>query len=247
LIIKPVWKYRLQKAIWNGLDWIFPPACGGCGKIGERWCEECQQKLIFVPEPICEVCGLPQNKRGICESCSISRPQFRALRSWVVFEGPVRKAIHTLKYKRNHGGLGETLAEPLSKFVQSLSWKLDIVIPIPLSEQRMRERGYNQVSLFSSPLSDILELDYQPSAIKRIRNTQSQVGKNAVQRNENVQGAFIAERLKVREKAILLTDDVATTGSTLAEASKALIKAGASEVYALTLARALPHHGLNIV
>jgi predicted amidophosphoribosyltransferase len=90
-------------------------------------------------------------------------------------------------------------------------------------------------------------LDYIPSALARARDTRSQVGLSASERQQNVKGAFIADKKKVSGRNILLMDDVSTTGSTLSSAAEALYSAGARDVFALTVARALPHHGLKIV
>jgi predicted amidophosphoribosyltransferase len=76
------------------------------------------------------------------------------LRSWSIFEGPIRNALHKLKYRRNLA-LGEALALQLAGYVRSLNWPVELVVPVPLSRQRMRERGYNQVGLVALPLAAI--------------------------------------------------------------------------------------------
>ena len=188
---------------------------------------------------------MPQRKNGICKICLSSRPSYHALRSWAVFEGPVRGAVHHLKYRRDLG-LGEVLSNPLADFIQTQNWQIDTVIPIPLSNQRYKERGYNQIALVAYPLSLILDLAYSPNALIRKKHTRSQVGLSALERKNNVEGAFWANPKLTSGKSILLMDDVATTGSTLAAASEALVASGAAKIYALTLARALDHHGFNV-
>jgi ComF family protein len=111
----------------------------------------------------------------------------------------------------------------------------------------MKERGYNQVGLLAMPLAVIQGWHYSPQVLTRVRETRSQVGLSPIERKENISGAFRADPALVAGKAILLMDDVVTTGATLAACSEALVKADAQIVYALTLARALPHHGLQIV
>jgi ComF family protein len=199
-----------------------------------------------VREPVCDVCGLPQRLPGICDRCQESKPAFHQLRAWAVFDGPIRQVLHSLKYRRNLS-LGDTLAQAMAQDIGKLNWSIDIVVPIPLSDKRRRERGYNQVALVAMPLADILKWMYKPQALKRIRETQSQVGLSLEERRVNVTNAFQADTRLVSDKSVLLMDDVATTGATLSAAASALTVAGAKKVYALTLARALPHHSLNMV
>lgn len=168
------------------------------------------------------------------------------MRSWAVFDSPIQNGLHTIKYRRNIG-LGESLALQMAEFVRSLGWKLDIMIPVPLSRLRSKERGYNQVALIAQPLAYHVGLTYIPSALWKSRETRSQVGLNVSQRHDNVQGAYQADPTAVNQKSILLMDDVATTGSTILSCTDALLSAGARDVYAITIARALSHHNLNRV
>ncbi len=238
--------YRLNQWLWSSLDWLFPPVCGGCKRVGFRWCPDCQQQVIRVPEPVCRTCGLPLSYPGLCPTCHDFPPPYEAIRSWAIFEGPVRLAIHTLKYGRNVA-LGDALAPHLVEFVNKLGWQVDLVVPVPLGSQRMKERGYNQVGLLAKPLAAMQGWQYSPKGLVRVRETRSQVGLSPMERKENISGAFRADRALVSGRTILLMDDVVTTGATLAACSEALVEAGAQIVHALTLARALPHHGLQIV
>ena len=225
---------------------LFPPVCGGCGKTGSRWCLDCQARVPRIVEPFCEKCGIPVRKSGLCEKCQVEPLAYRLMRSWAVFDSPVQNALHTIKYRRNVG-LGDSIAIQMVEFVRSLRWNNDMVIPVPLGHQRLRERGYNQVGLVARPLAYELGLDYAPTALWKSRETRSQVGLTISQRRENVSKAYQANPLVVNRKSILLMDDVATTGSTISACTEALLSAGAREVYALTIARALSHHDLNRV
>lgn len=239
------WRYKAYRSIWSGLDLLFPPQCGGCGRPGSRWCITCQSSVKILNGIVCDVCGLPQEKPGMCSACLASRPRFRSLRAWAVFEEPVQSALHKLKYRRDLS-MGDAIAAAMMPFVQNLNWKIDLVVPVPLGKQRMRERGYNQVAMIAKPLAMGLGLQYSPNALARQKETRSQVGLNREERHLNVQMAFRAEA-GVRDKVVLIMDDVSTTGSTLSSGAEALYAAGASDVYALTIARALPHHDLRRV
>jgi len=168
------------------------------------------------------------------------------MRSWAVFDSPVQNALHTIKYRRNVG-LADSIAIQLVDFVASLKWDIDVVIPVPLGRKRLKERGYNQVALVARPLTYELGLEYAPRALWKSRETRSQVGLTISQRRENVSQAYQADPSVVKRKSILLMDDVATTGSTISASTEALLSAGAREVFALTIARALSHHDLTRV
>ena len=226
---------------------LFPPVCGGCGKAGFRWCPDCQARIPRIAEPFCDKCGIPGRKAGLCEKCQSNPPVYRLMRSWAVFDSPIQNALHTLKYRRNIAGFGDSLALQMVDFVRSLQWQLDIVIPVPLGRKRLKERGYNQVGLVARPLAHELGLQYTPKALWKSRETRSQVGLTISQRRDNVSNAYQASPSVVIRKSILLMDDVATTGSTILACTAALLSAGAHEIYALTIARALSHHDLNRV
>ena len=151
-----------------------------------------------------------------------------------------------MKYRGNMV-FGEEIAMQMADFVRSLEWPVEIMIPVPLGKKRLKERGYNQVGLVAQPLAYELGLQYEPDALMKTRETRSQVGLTAPQRSENVQDAYQADTQVVKEKSVAIMDDVATTGSTIAACTTALLSAGAKKVYVLTIARALPHHGLNRV
>lgn len=132
-------------------------------------------------------------------------------------------------------------------FFHSLHWQVQAVLPVPLGKKRLKERGYNQVGLVARPLAFNIGMEYLPRAVQKTRDTRSQVGLSASQRQENVKNAYQADPLAVNGKSVLLMDDVATTGSTISVCTESLLSAGAKEVYVLTIARALAHHDLNRV
>lgn len=238
-------KYGAYRALWSALDLLFPPVCGGCGKTGSRWCADCQSRVNVLNGVVCEVCGLPQIQPGMCSGCRVERPRFYALRAWAVFDEPVQSALHKLKYRRDIS-MGEAIASQMIPFVKNLNWQIDLVIPIPLSKPRFKERGYNQVAMIAKPLAMALGLQYAPHELARQKATRTQVGLSRVDRRANVRGAFCAGS-GVKDRSVLIMDDVSTTGSTLSAGAEALYSAGARQVYALTVARALPHHDLRQV
>jgi len=206
----------------------------------------CQRRVLFICAPLCEKCGIPTSGADICDRCKSQPPAYHMMRSWAVFDSPVQNALHTLKYRRNEG-IGDALAIQMRGFVHSLEWPVDVLVPVPLGKKRLKERGYNQVGLIARSLAYEIGLEYVPHVLRKSRETRSQVGLTLSQRWENVRDAYQADPEAVKRKSILLMDDVATTGSTIQACAEALLSAGAREVYAITIARALSHHDLTRV
>jgi len=234
--VKPA--YWLYQWLWTGIDWLYPPRCAGCDQPGAHWCSDCQRVTQRISPPICLRCGQPNRNGDVCPGCRRSPPSFEALRSWAAFQGPVRNAIHRLKYHKNIA-LGWWLAEALGEIFALSGWKVDLVTPVPLGLARLRERGYNQAALLAHPLALRCGLHYEPRAVIRTRETLSQVNLSVSERKLNVADAFRGDHRIVGGKVVLVVDDVATSGATLNACAEALLEAGCRQVYCLTLARAL--------
>lgn len=152
----------------------------------------------------------------------------------------MRDCIHALKYDNNRG-IGDFFSDKLAALVVKAGWSPDLVVPIPLSEQRLADRGYNQAACLAKPIAANLGLRYHPFAIERTRDTASQVGLSAEARRQNVIGAFKALPEIVADQRVLVIDDVMTTGSTLEACAQALRDAGSREIFGLTLGRFASH------
>jgi len=235
--LPPAWQARWGKVRNALLDAVLPPRCGGCSQYGSLWCAACQAQVQPVRDPVCTHCGRPQRDAALCPQCRHSPLEIDGIRSAVMFEGPLREAIHHLKYS------GRTsLAEPLGAYLEA-RWRIaslpaDLIVPVPLHAARQRERGYNQSALLAIPLSRASKLPVIEPALTRVKATTPQVTLNAAERKANVCAAFEARCDLVRGRRVLLVDDVCTTGATLESSSIALRQAGATSVWALTLARA---------
>jgi len=195
-------------------------------------------RVVMLDPPLCRVCGNQVNTNGKCNQCRAHPPNYAAVRSWGVYEGPLRQAIRKLKYRRDIP-LGEALARHLIAQWKSLEWKVDLVTPVPLSAARLAERGYNQAALLALPLALSCGLTYSTRILKKIRNTPSQVGLDFMERQQNVKNTFVAAAELVQDKIVLIVDDVVTSGATMDACSQALRAAGAQRVYGLSLARAV--------
>ena len=229
---------RLFRTGWKFLDVLFPPCCAGCGEWGERYCKNCFENTVIINTNICSVCGEPliSKTNSQCQRCLSTEIFFEAVRSWALFEDPLKIAIHKLKYQRNMG-LGEVLAKPLERLLSNSEWRIDLITAVPLATDKMKERGFNQSELLARPLSWDSKIPFIEKAVIRSRNTRSQVGLSREEREQNMADAFFSSPGIVKGKAILIIDDVITTGSTINACSKAMVKSGVKSVYAMTLAR----------
>lgn len=225
------------------MDWIFPPSCAGCGATGFRFCPSCSTQVMRInQDQVCRFCGIPLSTpfENACSQCQNTPLVLHGVRSWAFYQEPLRKAIQSLKYQRNLA-LGDYFAPDLLRVLLPQHWSIDLVIPVPLSPARQRQRGYNQASVLARPLALALQKPLVSRGLKKCRETPSQVGRSASERWENVQGAFEADPQYVIGRSVLLIDDVFTTGATLNACAEALLAAGASATYGLTLARAISH------
>jgi competence protein ComFC len=235
--IRPL-SYLFDHLSWSVIDLLFPPFCGGCQVLGERWCSDCQNKCQSIGEYFCKKCGQKGRfQNSICPECQKVEKSYSALRTWVEFSGPMREALHRLKYRRDIG-LGEALSKHLVDLFEQQNWPVDFVTSVPLSPSRLKARGYNQASLLARPLAHAIDIPFSQNLVFRIKDTRTQVGLKAFERRENVQDAFKGNSNKVNGKIILVIDDVTTTGATIESCARALCDAGAKEVFAMTLSRA---------
>jgi len=159
------------------------------------------------------------------------------VRSYATYESPLGKALLQLKYSPNRL-LAFRMSQWLVELLSRESWQVDLVVPVPLGKDRLRQRGYNQAGLIASALAKSQHLPFSDRALWRVRETLSQVGLDATARMKNVQGAFSADSAIVEGKRVIVVDDLYTTGATLSSCAQALLQVGAVEVYGLTVGRA---------
>ncbi len=212
---------RLRKALRSladsSLDLLFPPRCAHCKRPGSLLCEPC---IALIPH-------LPDGP------APAHLDTFYALGG---FDGPLRSAIHAFKYdgqRRMAGWFGERLAALV------LPLHANVIAPVPLHPKRERERGYNQSALLASEVAERLHIPHDGAVLRRTRVTQQQALLGYADRAKNVRDAFSADAERVHGKAIILIDDVCTSGATLSSCAAALRTAGALHIYGLTVARTL--------
>ena len=227
------------------LDLLFPPLCLGCG-VGlassqpPLFCPECQKQIAPLAPPFCTCCGRPlpaaAGSGHTCGRCLTKPPAFAKARALTLYNGPMAEAIHRFKYQGEQAGLA-TFAHFHRALVSDLAAP-DMILPVPLHPERLRQRGFNQALHLAQAFFPKAERRLDPGVLVRLRHTHTQTGMNGTERRRNLKNAFgltIPER--VAGRSILLVDDVYTTGSTVNECAKVLRRAGAARVEVLTLAR----------
>jgi ComF family protein len=171
-----------------------------------------------------------------CPSC-LHRPlRINGIRAVGYLEGALKTAIHRFKYSHLRP-LAAPLGRLASDYLSNHRLPVDTVVPVPLHSRRLRERGYNQAALLAGEIGRTTEMTVVDDVLQRVRGTSPQVGLNAAQRRENVRGAFQCTNTSLRDRRVLLVDDVCTTGATMESCSMALREAGAIVVWGLALAR----------
>jgi len=218
------------------LDLLLPPRCGGCRRVGSWLCDRCRAAVRRLEEPLCMRCGAEvESARRDC-GCRARLRSLTRLRSAVAYEGPVEKAVHRFKYegwRRLAGPLAQLLAERL--VVEGLPARC--VVAVPLHPARLRQRGFNQAELLAAELRARLALFEPVGKLVRTRPTPPQVGNDRLRRFENVKNAFEWHGLLLEGEAVLVIDDVATTGATLDACASALRAAGSGPVTGVSVAR----------
>lgn len=232
------------------LNLFLPPRCICCGKIlseNNGLCSECFNLINFISAPYCYKCGRPFAKeiglkfaaRQCCGNCLQKKKHLFAMqRSAFVYDDFSKNLILDFKF-RDKTVSAETLSNMLFMTGADI-WREnpDLIIPVPIHRKRLLKRRYNQSSLLVGYLSARTKVKADYDSLIREQNTIPQVMLSGSARRKNLRHAFAVKYpQKIKGKKIVLVDDVETTGSTLSECAKVLLKAGAKEVYSLTLAR----------
>lgn len=211
-----------------------------------RLCASCENKLLTEEDILCPECissfQFAEKERLQYEfNRKFTSTHFiSGYISLFIFEKDksLQEAIHKLKYQKRFQ-IGLFFGKLISIWYkeQLNEWKIDLIIPVPLHHLKKAERGFNQSYYIAKGLSRNLSLKFSEKILKRKRFTESQTTKTLIEREDNMQGAFTVKKSKeIKGKNVLLVDDVITTGATIRECGKCLIRSGANMVYAASVA-----------
>ena len=254
-------------ALLRGFASLFlPGACVRCGRAHDASrtgivCAVCLNQLVPLADPLCGRCGHPRLAAGLpmpaprelapgasaplppCRWCVRLHPAVRAVRSAVrMDQGSGGDLVHALKYQG-----WRAAARPMATRMARLNWPLDVreeraaLVPIPLSRERLRERGYNQAAELAHALAPRWNVPVWDHVLVRTRHTASQVRLTPSERAGNVSQAFVVPEVRrtlLRGQHVVLVDDVITTSATLNAAAEALLAGGARIISCVTFGRA---------
>lgn len=231
------------------IDLILPPRCLACAAPVDRQgglCGHCWAGLSFITTPCCARCGLPfthdLGRDAMCAACAAAEPAFTRARAALVYDDASRPLILAFKHAdrtRSAGPFGAWMARAGVELLADA----DLIVPVPLHRRRLAHRLYNQSALLAQAIARASGVAWDPLVLARRRATPSQAGLGRLGRARNVAGAFAVRpgrRGAVAGRRLVLVDDVLTTGATVDACARALLRAGASRVDVLTLARVVP-------
>lgn len=218
---------------------FFPSVCPVCKKPSDELatspiCGACWTNMSRLPANVCSVCAKPLEVEGItkCGDCYAEKPFYSTVRAYAQFNGAMKEAVHLFKFS----GV-RRLARPIAELFKTINIpEADLIVPVPLTKKRLTERGFNQSLLLAKALSDFTKIPLSYDTLLKVKETPHQTALTEMDRMRSLKNAFVSS-VSVKGKSIAVVDDVMTTGATLNECAKALVNAGARNVFGIVAAR----------
>ncbi|WP_412057604.1 ComF family protein [Bartonella sp. DGB2] len=243
-----------QAVIKRGVRLLLPPTCLGCQCLVaelDSLCADCWKDLQFIVKPYCLVMGTPfaydLGENLFSKQALRHPPPYKRLRSAVVHKGIARRLITSLKYA-DRPDMARLMAGWMQRAGDELLKIADIIIPIPLHFRRFWVRKYNQSAELARLIARKEGKIFAPQWLVRRHHTRPQVGLNFDERKQNIRGAFYVPpcfHSALKDRRVLVVDDVFTTGATVAAAAHCLLNAGVKQVDVLTFSRALTDEAIS--
>ena len=237
---------QLRSALSSAVDIVLPPRCAVTGDIVERQgmtTPEAWRALDFITAPFCESCGLPfefnVQDKTLCAECLTDAPPYASARAALRYNDRSRDLILGFKHADKTHTV-RAFMPWLRRAGAAVLAQADLLVPVPLHRRRLLSRRYNQAALIAFALTKETGVPCLPDALQRTRATPSQGHLTHKERHKNVRRAFALNpsvTTDIKNKTVILLDDVYTTGATVKECAKSLLKGGAAQVHVLTLAR----------
>jgi ComF family protein len=226
-------------------DALVPPSCLNCRAAlmsRDALCPACWRQVRFIRPPLCDRLGIPltwgHGERVISAAAAAEPPVYDRARAALHFDHVARDMIHAFKYGDRHDSR-RLFARWMVIAGADLLSEADFIVPVPLHRWRLMTRRYNQAALLCQDLATLCGVAWRSDVLLRVKNTRQQVGLSEAERRDNMAGAFRVPPSKaaaISGKAVVIVDDVITTGATISAATRALRRAGARRVDVLALA-----------
>ena len=222
-------------------DGLYPKSCPMCDKIlkkNQLICHKCSEKLEYIDEPKCKKCGkqLDDMRVEYCEDCRRYHHDYKMGIGVFAYNDMVSKSIYRFKYynRRTYAECyGAAIALRCGEKIKG--WQADVIIPVPIHKRKMIKRGYNQAELIARVVGEKMNIAVDERCLLRTVNTRPQKEMNKSERVQNLKKAFVVAEGAIKFKKIILIDDIYTTGSTIDACARALLEAGAKEIYFISL------------
>lgn len=229
------------------IEWIknicFPPSCYICNTFTDSngLCPNCWKNIKWISDPRCEICGIPfsLSLQKVCVACMKKTPYFDEAISVFVYDKFSKPMV--LQFKNGDCTyMAHQFAVWMYRAAEKRLLDMDMIIPIPISLVKRLKRKYNQSELLAMEIAELSNIEYAPLILNKIKSTKPQEGLSRIARERNLLGSFGVSPKYVsliKDRNIVLVDDVMTTGATVNECAKVLKKHGARRVIVITIAR----------
>ena len=229
----------MKRAYLYPMRLLYPPRCTFCEEIipltvDNLVCYPCEEEYPLIDDPTCTQCGKQlAHDHEFCIDCKEAKHLYDQGIALYPYQGMIKESLYRFKYggRRKYAHFfAENMARKLE---ESTFWhQVDLIVPVPVSEERLKTRGYNQAEELAGHLSKMTKVPYNKDRLIRVKDTKPQSEFGPRQRSENIKNAFACKwPLEDQYKVILIIDDIYTTGSTINECAKILKQSGADKIY----------------